>query len=483
MLIWNEKLQNIQNLFILANRMSIRKKKEALDAKMNVKVNNIQTTMVGIKDENLINDCNAVFSFLPRIDKMETTVFTEWETNKALSQELSQAGTKAKDAAMEIAAVTRENLRKTAEMGKIVSMGVTIGVILFLFALSLLIIRGIIRPIDRIVRFAGELKNGDLSSKLPERRDEIGVMSSALNDVVDEMRAKADIAKGIAEGDLDQEVNVASQKDSLGKALYTMLDSLNAMVGEFYEASEKVDAGATQVSASSQSLSQGATEQAASLEEITSSMTEISSQTKINAESATQANDLAVGSRDACRDGVSQMGEMIEAINAINDSSQEISKIIKTIDDIAFQTNLLALNAAVEAARAGKHGKGFAVVAQEVRTLASRSAQAAQETAQLIEGSAKKVESGNRIAEKTSTALNKINEGVTKVADLLQEIAQASADQAQGVAQINQGLNQIDAVTQQNSANAEETSSAAEDLSLQASQVRKLLLRFKLKRT
>jgi methyl-accepting chemotaxis protein len=354
--------------------------------------------------------------------------------------------------------------------------------VICLFAGTFFLLRYIVlKPIQSVMDFVERLRLGDLSARLNmNQMDEIGRMGAALDAVVEDLNFKAGIANAIAEGDLMQKVTSASPQDVLGNALTKMVRNLNDIVSNILFSVSQVNSSADQVSDSSQSLSQGATEQASSLEEITSSMTEINNQAKTNAENATQANNLAASTQLASRNGVNKMAALTAAMAGISESSKEIGKIIKTIDDIAFQTNLLALNAAVEAARAGKHGTGFAVVAQEVRTLASRSAKAARETSDLIEGSVKKVAEGSSIAEETSKALTDISASITTVVDLVSEIAAASNEQAQGVSQVNLGLSQIDGVTQQNAANAEQASSAAATLSSQAAEVRELLSQFRL---
>ena len=248
---------------------------------------------------------------------------------------------------------------------------------------------------------------------------------------------------------------------SIVKPIKRIIDALTS-------GSEQVAAASGQVSAASQSLAEGATEQAAGLEETSSSLEEMSSMTKQNADNAQQANSLASEARKAADTGAESMGRMNQAIQEIQKSSDETSKIIKVIDEIAFQTNLLALNAAVEAARAGEAGKGFAVVAEEVRNLAMRSAEAAKNTSNMIEESVKNASNGVDIANEVGKVLDEIVQSVGKTTDLVSEIAAASQEQAQGIDQVNTAIAQMDKVTQQNAANAEESASASEELSSQA---------------
>lgn len=342
--------------------------------------------------------------------------------------------------------------------------------------------------VNEVNRTAKELVAGNLKERAKaenadgDYRKLVEGFNRAIDGIMEPVNEALDCLDEMAKGNLTVSVEGDYKGDhaKMKDAMNSTLAALNGILGNVSIAVEQVASGSQQVADSSQSLSQGATEQASSLEEITSSMQEMASQTRQNAENATQANQLATDVRKHADTGNSQMQQMLGAMNEINESSDNISKIIKVIDEIAFQTNLLALNAAVEAARAGVHGKGFAVVAEEVRNLAQRSAKAAKETTELIEGSVKKAENGTEIANETAKALEEIVTGVTKVTDLIGEIASASNEQAQGIDQVNQGLGQIDQVTQANTASAEESASAAEELSSQAAQLKQMLNKFQL---
>jgi len=333
------------------------------------------------------------------------------------------------------------------------------------------------KPLQLSVTMIENLGNGNLTQRLNfKQRDEVGQLGQAMDAFADSLQDEILTSfDKLAAGDFTFKAQ-GLIKEPLQKAN----DSLNTIMVNINDAAGQILSGSSQVSGSSQTLSQGATEQASSLEEINASMAEVGSQTKLNAENAVLANKLTQEVCDVAEQGNTQMSTMIDAMAEINKSSQEISKIIKVIDEIAFQTNLLALNAAVEAARAGQQGKGFAVVAEEVRNLAARSAKAARETATLIEGSVQKVENGANIADQTGEALGKIFTGVTKVSTLIAEIAESSNEQASGISQITVGLNQIDIVTQQNTATSEEGAASAEELAAQANQLHHMLSSFTL---
>ena len=356
-------------------------------------------------------------------------------------------------------------------------------IMLLIVAINFLTARAITQPIQQTVTMIREMAKGRLDKRLRmERGDEIGVMADTMDQFADTLQNQVVAAlEKLARGDLTYAATPHDQRDVIGNALLKTRQDLNRIVGEILAATDQIAAGSGQVADASQSLSQGATQSAASLQEITSSLTEMASQTRLNAENSTQANQLAAEASQTAITGKEQMEQMTAAMGEISAAGQDISKIIKVIDEIAFQTNLLALNAAVEAARAGRHGKGFAVVAEEVRNLAARSAKAAKETAELIEGTVAKTENGTEIATRTAESLNAIVTAIGKASQLVGEIAAASNEQAQGIGQINEGLGQIDQVTQTNTANAEEGAAAAEELSSQAEHLRGLMRAFTVK--
>jgi len=388
--------------------------------------------------------------------------------------------------------ITEQDISEVnADINKFIASIIILGLLISIIVLfiSLFFARSISIPIKIITEGARRFSVGDIRLKgmnwdkinmIEKRKDELGVITNAFFGIIEYLKDKVFLAKEIAKGNLDINVSVLSDTDELGIAMQTTVNSLNDLLGNVNSSINQVNTGAIQVSAASQQLSQGASEQASSLEEITSSITEINSQAKKNADSAREANDLVTTTKEIANEGNNLMMQLVNAMDAINEKSDQIKKIIKIIDDIAFQTNLLALNANVEAARAGKYGKGFAVVAEEVRNLASRSADSVKETTIMVEDTMHSIESSNILLDKTAKQLEEIVKSADAVVKLAEEIAVASNEQAQGLDQITLGLGQIDQVTQQNTASAEESASAAEELASQAELLKGMINKFRL---
>ncbi len=351
------------------------------------------------------------------------------------------------------------------------------------------ILEEINKPLGEVMEVMAAISNGNLQVRvsgdykgdMDVLKQTVNTTASDLDTVVSEITERMD---QLSQGNLNLQDVQEFPGDfmTISTATNEIIKSLNNVIGDINVAADQVASGSNQVSAGSQSLAQGSTEQASSVQELTASISEIASQTKNNAVDANKARELTVAVKDNAEKGNAQMSAMQLSMVAINKSSEDISKIIKVIDDIAFQTNILALNAAVEAARAGQHGKGFAVVAEEVRSLAARSAEAAKETTSLIEGSIEKVQEGTKIADDTAVALDDIVAGIEKVTELIGNIAVASNEQATGIAQIDTGVDQVAQVVQQNSATAEESAAASEELSSQAELLKEMIARFRLRK-
>ncbi|MGC8493192.1 MAG: methyl-accepting chemotaxis protein [Syntrophobacteraceae bacterium] len=240
-------------------------------------------------------------------------------------------------------------------------------------------------------------------------------------------------------------------------------------------ASESVSSVASELGAASHRLAQGASEQASAIEETSASLEEVSSMIRQNADNAREANELMILTKETVAKSARSMRELTASMNEISEASEETSKIIKTIDEIAFQTNLLALNAAVEAARAGAAGAGFAVVADEVRSLAMKSARAAKDTAGLIRGIIQKIDRGSGLAQKTVTEYREVVQEVERTGELIGEISAASLEQARGIEQINKAIGEMDKVVQQNAAGAEESASESTEMNARAGQVKEII--------
>ena len=334
-------------------------------------------------------------------------------------------------------------------------------------AITVLITRSIVKPLETAVDTARKLAVGDLGMKIDvNTTDETGVLLGAMKEMVDANREISRLAGRVAEGDLCVNIRPRSEADVMGKALVSMVGNLTEVINNVQLSADNVSTGSQAMSSSSEEMSQGASEQAAAAEEASSSIEQMTANIRQNADNAMETEKIAI---KAAEDAEQGGGAVTETVSAM----REIADKIMIIEEIARQTNLLALNAAIEAARAGEHGKGFAVVAAEVRKLAERSQVAAGEISELSVSSV-------AVAEKAGNVLDTIVPNIQKTAELVQEISAASKEQDAGADQINRSIQQLDQVIQQNASASEEMASTAEELSSQSEQLQQMIAYFKL---
>ena len=369
-------------------------------------------------------------------------------------------------------------------------LGIAGGALIITIILSIYLTRAITRPIRQLEKAAGQIVEGDFDIEVTyQSKDELGSLANAfknMTSILEEVIADASrLLQEMSDGNFDvrtqAEARYVGKLQGLLLAIRKLNRDLSSTMGQINTSADQVASGSGQVSSGAQALAQGATEQAAAVEELAATIAGISQQVKDTAETARSARNQTSMAGDVVEECNRQMHDMMAAMEEITRTSDEIGKIIKTIEDISFQTNILALNAAVEAARAGEAGKGFAVVAEEVRSLANKSSVASNDTAALIEGSLEAVARGKDLAGATAESLSKVVEEVRVAAATVDKIADAAEEQAGAVEQVTVGVDQISDVVQTNSATSEESAAASAELSHQAEILKDLVARFRLR--
>ena len=387
----------------------------------------------------------------------------------------------------EDAALDYESTTEMQQMLVFLEIGIAAGTLVLTLFLSTFLTKAITRPLRSLEESAGKIVGGDFDIDVAYKsKDELGQLADAFRNMAFNLNTVISDASRLLSAMADGNFNIRTEAEEyyvggfqgLLLSIRRLNRDLSATLGQINHSADLVASGSDQVSSGAQGLSQGATEQAAAVEELAATIASISNQVKDTAENAVGARTQTNAAGDEAEVCNGQMKEMMSSMQEITQKSNEIGKIIKTIEDIAFQTNILALNAAVEASRAGTAGKGFAVVADEVRNLASKSSEASKDTAELIESSIKAVARGTEIADSTAQSLMRVVEEVRVAADLVDKSADAAEEQAGAVEQVTLGIDQISDVVQTNSSTAVESASASQELSTQAAMLKELVAKF-----